>query len=96
VEYPHEICEAKMSTKNKLIEISSGCVVGNVHLPSCMLLLYRGLIGSVLEYGSVCYTGMAGTHMLSLERVQYRALRISKQSKGFEWDSTATTQIVLS
>jgi hypothetical protein len=32
--------------------------------PSCMLLLYRGLIGSVLEYGSVCYAGMARTHML--------------------------------
>jgi hypothetical protein len=42
--------------------------------PSCMLLQYRGLIGSVLEYGSVCFTGMA--HMLLLERIQYRALRI--------------------
>jgi hypothetical protein len=42
-----------------------------------MLLQYGGLIGSVLKYGSVCYTGMAGTHMLLLERVQYRALRIS-------------------
>jgi hypothetical protein len=28
---------------------------------SCMLLLYRGLIGFVLEYGSVCYAGMAKT-----------------------------------
>jgi hypothetical protein len=45
--------------------------------PSCILLLYRGLIGSVLEYGSVCYAGMAKTHMLLLERIQYRALRIS-------------------
>jgi hypothetical protein len=26
-----------------------------------MLLLYRGLIGFVLEYGSVCYAGMAKT-----------------------------------
>jgi hypothetical protein len=32
---------------------------------------HRGLIGSVLEYGS------ARTHMLGLERVQYRALRIA-------------------
>jgi hypothetical protein len=44
--------------------------------PSCMLLLYRGLIGPVLENGSVCYAGMAGTHMLLLEHIQYRALRI--------------------
>jgi hypothetical protein len=42
-----------------------------------MILLYRGLIGSVLEYGSVCYTNMTRTHMLGLERVQYRALRIA-------------------
>jgi hypothetical protein len=66
---------------------------------SCMLLLYRGLFGSVLEYGSVCYAGMARIHMSLLERIQYRALRISmglmglQQSRGSEWDSTATTQI---
>jgi hypothetical protein len=42
-----------------------------------MLLLYRGLIGSVLEYGSVCYAGM-----LLLEHVQYRALRISMGLMG--------------
>jgi hypothetical protein len=41
--------------------------------PFCMLLLYRGLIGSVLEYGSVCYAGMAKTQMLLLERIQYRS-----------------------
>jgi hypothetical protein len=34
-------------------------------------------VGSVLEYGSVCYTGMARTHMLRLERVQYRGIRIA-------------------
>jgi hypothetical protein len=42
-----------------------------------LILLYKGLIGSVLEYGSVCFTNMARTHMLGLERVQYRALRIA-------------------
>jgi hypothetical protein len=26
--------------------------------PSCLILLYRGLIGSVLEYGSVCFTNI--------------------------------------
>jgi hypothetical protein len=50
--------------------------------PSCMLLLYRGLIGSVLEYGSVCYARMARTHMLLLERIQYRGLRISMSLMG--------------
>jgi hypothetical protein len=34
-------------------------------------------VGSVLEYGSVCYSGMARTHMLRLERVQYRRIRIA-------------------
>jgi hypothetical protein len=35
--------------------------------PRCMNLLYRGLVGSVLEYGSACFSGMA--HMLRLESV---------------------------
>jgi hypothetical protein len=39
--------------------------------------LYSGLVGSVLEYGSVCYSGMARTHMLRLERVQYRGIKIA-------------------
>jgi hypothetical protein len=42
-----------------------------------MLLLYKGLIGSVLDYASVCYSGMAKTHMLRLERVQYRGIRLA-------------------
>jgi hypothetical protein len=42
-----------------------------------MILLYRGLIGSVLEDGSVCYAGMARKHILLLECIPYRALRIS-------------------
>jgi hypothetical protein len=48
------------------------------------ILLYKGLIGSVLEYGSVCFTNMAKTHMLGLERVQYRAL------PGCSWWHTST------
>jgi hypothetical protein len=44
---------------------------------SCMLLLYRDLIGSILEYDSVCYAEMAKTQMLLLVRIQYQALRIS-------------------
>jgi hypothetical protein len=45
-------------------------------------LLYRGLIGAVLEYDLVCFTNMAKTHMLGLERVQYRALRIALSLMG--------------
>jgi hypothetical protein len=45
--------------------------------PSCLILLYGGLVGSVLKYGSVCFKHIAKTHMLGLERVQYRALRIA-------------------
>jgi hypothetical protein len=33
--------------------------------PSCLILLYKRLNGSILEYGSVCF------------RFQYRALRIA-------------------
>jgi hypothetical protein len=44
--------------------------------PSCLILRYRGLIESVLEYGLVCFADLAKTHMLGLERVQYRALRV--------------------
>jgi hypothetical protein len=45
--------------------------------PRCMLLLYKGLIGSVLDYASVCYSGMAKTYMFRLERVQYRGIRLA-------------------
>jgi hypothetical protein len=45
--------------------------------PSCLILLYKRPIGSVLEYGSVWFTNMARTHMLALEWVQYRSLRIA-------------------
>jgi hypothetical protein len=45
--------------------------------PSCLILLYRGLIGSCLEYGSICFTNVAKTHMLALEKVQYQLLRIA-------------------
>jgi hypothetical protein len=30
-----------------------------------------------LDYASVCYSGMAKTHMLRLERVQYRGIRLA-------------------
>jgi hypothetical protein len=43
--------------------------------PSCFILLYSGLIGSVLEYDTVCFANTAKTHMLGLKSVQYRELR---------------------
>jgi hypothetical protein len=45
--------------------------------PDVMLILYKGLIRSVLEYGCIAFDRMAGTHMLKFERVQYRCLRIA-------------------
>jgi hypothetical protein len=33
-------------------------------------------VGSILDYASVCYSEMARTHFLKLERLQYRGLRI--------------------
>jgi ribonuclease HI len=41
--------------------------------PDNMLILYKGLVRSVLEYGFVCFAEMAVTHF----RVQWLALRIS-------------------
>jgi hypothetical protein len=38
-------------------------------LPKCMLLLYKGLLGSILDYASVCYSRMAKKHFLVLERL---------------------------
>jgi hypothetical protein len=40
-------------------------------------MLYRGLMVSVLEYDLACYSGMARSHMLRLERVEYRGIRIA-------------------
>jgi hypothetical protein len=45
--------------------------------PRCMLLLYKGLVGSILDFASECYSEMARTHFLKLERLQYRSLRIA-------------------
>jgi hypothetical protein len=38
--------------------------------PDNMLILYKGLVRSVLEYGCVCFSVMAVTHFKKLERVQ--------------------------
>jgi hypothetical protein len=49
---------------------------GGAH-PRCMLLLYKGVVGSILDYASLCYFGMARTHLLKLGRLKYRGLRIA-------------------
>jgi hypothetical protein len=77
---PCEICTAKMPPEGELVEIGGRCFLGSASI--LFVLLYRGLIGSVLEYGSVCFTNMANTHMLDLERIQYRALRIALSLMG--------------
>jgi hypothetical protein len=40
-------------------------------------MLCKDLVGYVLEYGLIWYTGMARTHMLRLKKVQYRGIRIA-------------------
>jgi ribonuclease HI len=45
--------------------------------PDSMLILYKSLVRSVLEYGSFCFAEMAETHALKLKRIQWRGLRIA-------------------
>ena len=42
-----------------------------------MIRLYKTTILSVMEYGSFCFRSAAGTHILQLQRIQYRCLRIA-------------------
>jgi ribonuclease HI len=45
--------------------------------PDVLLIVYKGLIRSVMEYGCVAFDRMADTHLLKLERIQYKCLRIA-------------------
>jgi hypothetical protein len=40
--------------------------------PDNMLILFKGLVQLVLEYGCVCFAKIAETHLKKLERVQWR------------------------
>jgi hypothetical protein len=60
--------------------------------PDNMLILYKGLVRSVLEYGYVCFSEMAVTHFKKLERVQWRALRISLGL--MQWTHTGTVEVL--
>jgi hypothetical protein len=69
--------------------------------PRCMIMLYRGLVRSVLEYGSVCYSRMARNHMLRLERVYYQGIRITlglnseQYTGGLQWHGTSSGKICI-
>jgi len=71
IKYVQKRCLQRMNLMNSIAGTWWGA-----H-PKCMLLLYQGLIGSVLEYASVCYANLAKTHFLKLERVQYRGIRVA-------------------
>jgi hypothetical protein len=45
--------------------------------PDVILILYRGLIRSILEFGCIASDQMAATYMLKLDRIQYRCLSIA-------------------
>lgn len=44
--------------------------------PSCLLLLYKNTIRSIIDYGSQCFQHLAKTHRIKIERIQWRAIRI--------------------
>jgi hypothetical protein len=46
------------------------------HPTACLLVLYKSTIGSVIQYGGVCFSGISDCHMRRLERIQWRAGRI--------------------
>jgi hypothetical protein len=64
------ICSEKVSTKTDFLKIGSWCLVGCTPSLHDCCMLYRGLVGSVLEECSVCYSGNARTHMLRLESIK--------------------------
>jgi hypothetical protein len=60
----NQIRSEAMSAETELLE---NLAYGGEHiLAEYMLLLYKGLLGSVLDYALVCYFGMAKTHMLRM------------------------------
>jgi hypothetical protein len=60
-------CATSSRNVSRELTIHGGGIMG-AH-PDVMLILYKCLICSVLEYGCIAFDRMAGTHMLKLERV---------------------------
>ena len=45
--------------------------------PGDLIRLYQTTILSVLEYGYFCFRSAAKTHIIKLQRIQYRCLRVA-------------------
>lgn len=61
--------------------------------PGDLLTIYKSTVRSVIEYGAVAILPMADTHMLRLQRVQWRAIRCAM---GFMRTTHTATLEVLS
>lgn len=82
------IFDPKCSWKNHVNYVSKKCIKRinfmrtisgsswGAH-PDALLLLYKMTIRSVLEYGSSAFLHLASTHRTQLQRIQWRALRVS-------------------
>jgi hypothetical protein len=57
-----------------------------------MLILYKGLIRSVLEYGCIAFDRMAGTHMLKLEKDRSRPDAIDSSSDALGYSRSGTIE----
>ena len=53
------------------------------HNPKIINMLYKGIIRSIFEYGSICTVNMADTHVQKLQLVQNQALRIMLQTPAY-------------
>jgi hypothetical protein len=72
---PRALHSAEMQSTNTFLAIYGRDVLGSAL--GCDVDLYKGLIRSVLEYGCIAFDRMVATHMLKLERIQYRCLRLA-------------------
>jgi hypothetical protein len=70
VEYIQRRCHARVHFMKSIAGQSWGA-----H-PAGIVVLYKNTVRSVIEYGEVCFFGMAACHMRRLERIQWRAGRI--------------------
>jgi hypothetical protein len=67
-----------------------------------MLILNRGLIRTVLEYGGITFDRMAATHMLKLEKDSVsifgdsswiNAVHSCSDDRGYWWSATAEVEV---
>jgi hypothetical protein len=68
-------CKTRINFMKSIAGTAWGSHLDNMLI---LLILYKGLVRSVLEYGCVCFSEMDSViHIKKLKRVQWRALRIS-------------------